>query len=277
MIQTWSRIMADEKITQNRLDWISEDLKTSEDSDTILFTGCLPYFDPVFRNLGVECNKIAQAAVKIMNEMGIEPQVSSNERCCGHDQLWEGDKDTFKSLAMINMEDFKKSGAKRIVSTCPECVKTLKVDYPALIGDHGMEVLHITELLSSDDFPLSIADTPKESKVTYHDPCNLGRYLGVFDPPRVVLEAFNFSVEEMDRSQESSLCCGTSCWSSCGQVSKSIQVERLKEAKSTGSNLLVTACIKCQIHFKCAQTDPILGDEIDIDIQDVTTLIAERL
>jgi len=82
---------------------------------------------------------------------------------------------------------------------------------------------------------------------------------------------------EMERTRHTSLCCGTSCWTSCGQVSKNIQVERLREAKATGADLLVTACVKCQIHFKCAQDDAELEDELSIEIRDLTTLLAERL
>ncbi|MBU1661884.1 MAG: (Fe-S)-binding protein, partial [Chloroflexi bacterium] len=114
-------------------------------------------------------------------------------------------------------------------------------------------------------------------RVTYQDPCRLGRHLGVYDAPRELISGLGFELTEMEHNRSASLCCGTSCWTSCGQVSKNIQVERLKEAKATGAELLVTACVKCQIHFKCAQDDPVLGQEIDIEIRDLTTLIAENL
>jgi heterodisulfide reductase subunit D len=278
MIQTWSRMMANPHQPQNRLNWLTDDLKISNDSDTLYFVGCLPYYDPLFKKMGAECVTIAQATVKILNHLGVEPQVLADERCCGHDQLWEGDQETFQALASINIEKLQASGAKRIVTACPECARTLKIDYPQFVGDHEMEVLHITEYLAeSQNFILKDGGESPKYRVTYQDPCNLGRHLGVYDQPRQVLEKLGFELVEMDRTQNSSLCCGTSCWRACGQVSKAIQVERLKEAKATGAGQLVTACIKCQIHFKCAQNDPILGDEINIDIHDITTLVAERL
>jgi Fe-S oxidoreductase len=278
MIQTWGRMMAKPNQPQNRINWLGEDLKTSEDSDTLYFVGCLPYYDPLFRKIGVEGIKIAEATVKILNHLGIEPQILADERCCGHDQLWEGDKQTFQALAAINIEKFLASGAKRIVTACPECARTLKIDYLNFVGDHNMEVLHITELLAENANFVHIDENETTShRVTYQDPCNLGRHLGVFGQPRQVLDSLGIELIEMDRTRNSSLCCGTSCWRACGQVSKAIQVERLKEAKATGANQLITACIKCQIHFKCAQNDPILGDEIDIDICDITTLVADRL
>lgn len=228
--------------------------------------------------MGVEGVSIAQSTVKILNHLGVEPQVLADERCCGHDQLWEGDRETFQALASINIEKLQACGAKRIVTACPECARTLKIDYPQFVGDHKMEVLHITEYLAKNENSM-LKDGSKSPKyrVTYQDPCNLGRHLGVYDQPRQILEELGFELIEMDRTQNSSLCCGTSCWRACGQVSKAIQVERLKEAKATGADQLVTACIKCQIHFKCAQNDPIIGDEINIDIRDITTLVAEKL
>ena len=81
----------------------------------------------------------------------------------------------------------------------------------------------------------------------------------------------------MENTEKASLCCGTSRWTACGQTSKNIQVERLKQAKATGAPLLVTACIKCQIHFRCAQLDSGLQQDIGMDIRDITTIAAERL
>ena len=138
-----------------------------------------------------------------------------------------------------------------------------------------MEVLHISQLLA--DLNMENGIPKKGGRVTYQDPCRLGRHLGVYDAPRSALTGLGFDLVEMERARHTSLCCGTSCWTSCGQVSKKIQVERLKEAKATGAQLLVTACVKCQIHFKCAQDDPALRQEIGIEIRDLTTLVAERL
>ena len=276
MTQTLGRMMTDPNMKQNRLEWLNEDLKTSDDSDTIYFVGCMPYYDPMFKNIGAEGVEIAQAAVKILNHLGIQPQVLADERCCGHDQLWQGDVDNFQALANLNMETLKASGAKRIVTTCPECARTLKIDYPEYIGEHGLQVLHLTELIAESDLDISSV-LSNGYRVTYQDPCRLGRHLGTYDAPRQAIADLGYELVEMRRHAESSLCCGTTCWTSCGQVSKNIQVERLEEARATGAELLVTACQKCQIHFKCAQNDPLLGEELSIQIRDLTTLIAEKL
>ena len=279
MMQTWSRMMSDPELKQDRRDWIEDDLQISENSDTVFFTGCLPYYDAAFSQLDIEGIDITRAALKILNYLGIEPIVLKDERCCGHDQYWQGDMKTFRKLGETNLENLKSTGAKRIVTTCPECAWTLKHTYPETIGDSGMEVLHLTELLADTDLLDTLPDNPtiENKQVTYQDPCRLGRFSGVYQAPRELIQGLGFEVKEMTHNRKSSLCCGTSCWTSCGQVNKKAQVERLEEAKSTGAELLITACIKCQIHLKCAQNDPILGEDIQINIRDLTTLIAEQI
>ena len=283
-IQTWARMMTSPGLRQNRLAWLTGDLKTSETSDTVYFTGCLPYYEPLFKKLNFEGVKIARGAVKILNYLGIKPQIMDDEVCCGHDQLWEGDVDTFRQLAVLNLERLKARGAKRVVTTCPECTRTLKIDYPQLVGSHGIEILHLSELMAEANLVNLAASqnqasslTPHVTPVTYQDPCHLGRHLGIYDAPRKVMTDLGLELREMERTRNTSLCCGTSCWRACGQVSKSIQVDRLREARATGAETLVTTCLKCQIHLKCAQEDPILGEQIDIQIRDLTTLVAEML
>lgn len=277
-ISTWGRMMAVSDLEQDRLGWLDSSLRTSASSDTVYFVGCLPYYDVLFNNLGIEGIEIARSALKILNYLGIEPQVLADEVCCGHDQLWMGETGTFRSLAARNLEQLKASGARRVVTTCPECARTLKIDYPQLAGDHGLEVLHIAELLEGSDLSaLMSSGQSNQGCVTYQDPCRLGRHMGVYDAPRTVLAALGFELREMAHTRQASLCCGTSCWTHCGQVSKNIQVERLSEAKATGAQLLVTACVKCQIHFKCAQADPALGDKARMEIRDLTTMVAGRL
>ncbi len=279
MMQTWSRMMSDPDLKQNRLDWIEDDLQISEDSDTVFFTGCLPYYDAAFSQLDIEGIDITRAALKILNYLGIEPIVLKDERCCGHDQYWQGDMNIFRKLGETNLLNLKSTGAKRIVTTCPECAWTLKHTYPEIIGNSGMEVLHLAELLVDTDLLETLPDNPanKNKPVTYQDPCRLGRFSGVYQSPRELIRGLGFKVKEMTHNRKSSLCCGTSCWTSCGQVNKKAQVERLEEAKSSGADLLITACIKCQIHLKCAQNDPILGEDIQINIRDLTTIIADQI
>jgi Fe-S oxidoreductase len=114
--------------------------------------------------------------------------------------------------------------------------------------------------------------------VTYQDPCRLGRHLGVYEAPRTALGAVpGVELVEMRRSGPRALCCAGSAWSSCDRHSKAIQVERLREARATGAEVMVTACPKCQIHLRCAMRDPKLGDEIRIELRDVAEVLAAAL
>jgi Fe-S oxidoreductase len=277
-IQTWMRMMTSPELKQNRLDWLDEDLKVSTDSDTLYFVGCLPYYDVLFNKIGAQGLEIARSAVRVLNRLGIEPIILKNERCCGHDLLWEGNIANFRKLAKLNMAMLRDTGARRIVTTCPECARTLRVDYPAYIGDLGMEVVHIAELLTRKVRDGEFRIPNSEFRITtYHDPCRLGRHLGVYDAPRQVIEALGLELVEMEHSGKNALCCGTSCWTNCGAVNKQIQVDRLREAQATGAGLLVTACAKCQIHLKCALDDGRLGEEIGMEIRDLVTLVDEVL
>jgi heterodisulfide reductase subunit D len=275
-IQTWMRMMADPELKQNRLEWLDGELRTSTDSDTIYFVGCLPHYDVLFNKIGAQGLEIARSAVKVFNHLGIEPIILADERCCGHDLLWEGDVENFRKLAELNVTLLRETGAQRIVTTCPECAYTLKVDYQAL-GGLDMEVLHISQFLAQKLEAGELELEELGGQVTYQDPCRLGRYLGVYDEPRRVMAALGLELAEMEYHRGRALCCGTSAWTHCGATAKSIQVDRLREARATGAETLVTACAKCQIHFRCAMDDTHLGDEIRIEVKDLVTLMAEAL
>jgi heterodisulfide reductase subunit D len=113
-----------------------------------------------------------------------------------------------------------------------------------------------------------------QEKVTYHDPCRLGRLAGIYDAPRKLMEAIpGVRLVEMPRSRDNAVCCGTSGWMNCSSCSKEIQVQRLNEALETGADALVTACPKCQIHFRCAKA----AFDLDLEITDLCDLLVDRL
>lgn len=279
VITSWMRIMTDPALNQNRLGWLTEDLMVSATSDTVFFVGCLPYYDELFKDFGFEGLEIARSAIRALNHMGIHPQVCAGERCCGHDRLWQGDFDTFRGLGALNLEMLKKTGAKRVITACPECALTLEVDYPRYIGTHGMEVFHVSRIVAAgiSDRRIEFSAPPAERRVTYHDPCRLGRHLGEYDAPRSIIDSMGFDRVEMTHSRNTAVCCGTSCWTACGQANKRTQSARLEEAEAAGAEMLVTACPKCQIHFLCARKGNRIHEESPVPIRDITTLAAEGL
>jgi heterodisulfide reductase subunit D len=106
----------------------------------------------------------------------------------------------------------------------------------------------------------------------------LGRHLGIYDAPREVLAKIEGSeFQEMAHHHHRAICCGVSGWMNCSQISKQIQTTRLREAQATGADTLVTACAKCQIHFRCAMLDKQLKEELNIEIKDLTEVVVENL
>jgi heterodisulfide reductase subunit D len=273
MLQTIMSIQT-KNVQQNRMAWI-QDGKTQETGDIFYFVGCRPYFDVIFRDIHAGSIKGAQNVLKILNACGVAPVVSNNERCCGHDALWNGNEETFKQLARLNLDLIRSSGAKQVIFSCPEGYHTVKHIYPKYFGELDFEPVHILDFLADKLREGAIQlERSGEDTVTFHDPCRLGRLAGIYDAPRKILETIpGIELKEMPRSRENGICCGTSGWMNCSGCSKEVQLQRLKEAGDTGAGTLITACPKCQIHFRCAKA----AFELDIEITDLYDLIADRL
>jgi Fe-S oxidoreductase len=212
--------------------------------------------------------------VRILNKLGITPAVSDNEVCCGHDAYWTGQTDLVHDLAKRNVKAIKKTGAERVVFSCPECYQMFKSVYPGLVGRLGFEAVFMTDLLEESLDRLKLS--PVKTKVTYHDPCRLAKADDIIEGPRRLLGGIpDLEFVEMRRTGKDALCCGSSNWVSCSRVNKQIQVERLDEAISTGAEVLVTACPKCNIHLRCALRDEDCTGHIEI--RDIVTLLAESM
>lgn len=273
LMQTIMEIMT-QNPPQRRISWISQNLTTSSTSDYLYFVGCLPYFEIIFEDIGAKCLDIAKNAIKILNSVKINPIVSSQELCCGHDLLWSGDLESFKKLAGYNLKLIEKSGAKKVIFTCPECFHTIKEEYPKYFGPQKFQPIHISQFLSrlvEDD---GIEFNQIKARMTYQDPCRLGRFEEIYEEPRKVINHIpGAKFIEMERDRSNSLCCGTTGWMNCDNCSKQIQKERLNQAKSTGAEILITGCPKCQIHLKCALSSL----DMELEIKDITNLAGEAL
>jgi Fe-S oxidoreductase len=278
ILESISRIMTTPDLKQDRLGWVTKNLKTSRDSEYLYFTGCLPYFQALFSDLKIELTNIARSTLKILNYFDITPQLLANEKCCGHDFYWNGDMDNFKKLATANIEQINQSGIKKVITACPECYRTLKLDYPKQFGSQQFEVIHISEFLSQKISEKKLELKSQNMKVTFQDPCRLGRHMKEYDAPRDVLNSLKgIEFKEMAHHHKRAICCGVSGWMNCSQISKSIQSQRLREAVASGADTLVTSCAKCQIHFTCAMQDENLSQDIKLKIKDLTELFAENL
>jgi Fe-S oxidoreductase len=277
-LQSVMRMMARGGPQQDRMGWLTKDLKVESAKETVFYwTGCTMYYDAFFPEFEMTTLEGTKAAVRLMNRLGVTPVVSPAERCCGHDLLWNGDRQDFDRLAEHNTKLVLDSGAEVLVTSCAECLRTWKLDYAPLLGDKGPRILHITEFLAERMGELKFQEAAPR-KVTYQDPCRLGRHLGIYEPPRLVMSALpGVELTEMRRSGPAAMCCAGGTWSNCDRFAKHIQVERLREARATGAELLVTACPKCQVHFRCTMNDPNLKEEIEIEMRDVAELVEEAI
>ena len=277
-LQSVMRIMAAGGEEQDRLNWLDTDIRTDPSKGKVFYwTGCTMYFDAFFTELEMSTLDGTRAALKLLNALGEVPVVSPEERCCGHDLLWIGDRARFEDLARHNVRLVEDSGADVVVVSCAECLRTLKIDYKPFFRKEVPEIVHISEYVTERIGNLELKDGGA-LPVTYQDPCRMSRHLGMCDPPRRMLgEIPGIELLEMPHSGATAICCAGGTWSNCDRYAKAIQVNRLKEARATGADVLVTACPKCRIHFRCAMNDPNLGGDIEMEIRDVAEIVAESL
>jgi Fe-S oxidoreductase len=277
-LQSLMRMMARGGTRQERLGWLTDDLRIEREvGDVFLWTGCTMYYDAFFPELGLTTLDATRAAVRLLNRLGITPVVSPGERCCGHDLLWNGDRASFELLARHNVRLVASSGAALLVTPCAECLRTWRLDYQPFFDGTPPRIVHLSELLADRLGDLAL-EADGSRTVCFQDPCRLGRHLGIYEAPRSVLAGVpGLTLVEMRRSQGAALCCAGGSWSGCDRYAKRIQVERLREARASGADVLVTACPKCQIHFRCAMNDPNLKGEIEIELRDVAEVVAAAL
>ncbi|HSV42256.1 MAG TPA: (Fe-S)-binding protein, partial [Methanomassiliicoccales archaeon] len=198
MIDSMRDLDATGKGAGRRFDWLADDLQIDDDSEVALFVGCLPMLDVIFKDIRPDLLDIPRSAIRLLNLMGIRPRLLTEERCCGHDAYWLGDMETFQRLAGMNREAFACAGVKEIVTVCPECSHTLSSVYDKEIGPSDVRVRHIS-LLADEAVKNGILKFDKTPmKMTYQDPCRLGRHSGIFDEPRDLIRQMAI-LKEMPR------------------------------------------------------------------------------
>ncbi|MHA1985458.1 MAG: heterodisulfide reductase-related iron-sulfur binding cluster [Promethearchaeota archaeon] len=200
--------------------------------------------------------EIPKSVIGILNQNDIVPVVLPEEKCCGHDAIWRGDTETFKTLAEYNVNLFKEAGVKTLIFSCAEGYYTWKQEYKNLFkgkDEFDFEIYHITEYILKEKLLEDISYPSLDKiKVTYHDPCRLGRMSDVFDAPREVLKQIpSLQILEMEDTMQDAECCGVSAYISCTEDSKKLQKKKILQAIETGSEYLITACPKCVAHLNC--------------------------
>ena len=277
-LQTIQRLTAHPSRRQNRLGWIPPGASWTRAGETLLFTGSAPYYDRYFDYLGIAATAAPAAALRIMNRLDLTPVLLEQERSSGHDLLFAGDVEGFRTLARLNAAAMRDAGVKRVVTTCAESFHVLAFHYRTAVPGFAIDVEHFSTFLERELAGRTVAFHPLPGRVTYHDPCRLARLSGVVDAPRRLLARIpGLELAEMRHRGQKALCCGTAAWVRCGATNKAIQLARLEEAAATGSATFATACPKCVIHLRCAQADLPPSPLKNLILADITELLAASI
>ncbi len=277
--QSLMRTMTSPGLKPVRWNGLPQDIQVDPESKTLFFAGCAPYFDAFFKkHQDVKTMDIVEDALRLLNFFDVRPRLLDMERCCGHDLLWSGDRRNFLRLARLNVEMIQDMGIETVITTCPECFQTIGFEYAKQGVAPGFTVTHLYDFLEQQIDKGAVTFKPLPRRITYQDSCRLNRMDSVRDLPRKLIKRLSADgFVEMKDAGHSALCCGNCAWTGCDAYSKALQVKRIRQARETGSDLMVTSCPKCQIHLRCAMEDPFLGETLQMEMTDLTSLIARTI
>ena len=241
----------------------------TEGMEVLYFPGCYPSYDPRLK-------KVATATVNILNRAGIDFGIlGSKENCCGESIRKMGDEELFKQLARENIKTFIDHGVKKILVSSPHCYHTFKNEYPEFMAN--FEVVHMSQFLFEliDEGRIELKKDYAK-KVTYHDPCYLGRHNGIYDEPREALKQISgLEFNELPESRVDSLCCGGGggrIWMDTPKGERFSDL-RLEQAMGVGAEVLVTSCPYCITNFEDSRIT--MECEEVLEIKDITEIIQE--
>lgn len=249
---------------------MAEMLARGETPEILFWVGCSGSFDD-------RSKKITKAIVRILNHVGMKFAVlGTEESCTGDPAKRAGNEFLFQMQAMTNITVLNGYEVKKIVTGCPHCFNTLKNEYPALGGNY--EVIHHTQLVQQliDSGKLKVQGGEfKGKKITFHDPCYLGRGNDVYEAPREIIAKLDVELNEMKRSKQNGFCCGAGgaqMFKEAEKGNKEVNVERTEEALSTNPDVIAVGCPFCMTMM----TDGVkhFNKESQTKVLDVAELIA---
>ncbi|TFH28069.1 MAG: (Fe-S)-binding protein, partial [Promethearchaeota archaeon] len=253
MMQLNSTLHSQSEPVINRIDFIKSDpsLKITDTGEIGFFLGCFQFMENLFEIPNHEFTDIARGGIKLLNLNNVIPVVLET-KCCGHDLYWMGDTENATRLAEFNVQKMKAAGVKTIITECAEGYYMWKYVYPKLVPGCDFQVLHFSEYIIQSNLLKNNIMHPLKMKVTYHDPCRLGRLGNVFDPPRQILSTLpGITFLEMKHNRTSSFCCGVSSFLDCNDKKKILRELRIQEAMDIGVEYIITTCPKCIVHYNC--------------------------
>jgi Fe-S oxidoreductase len=247
--------------------------------DVLVWLGCAGAFEADFQ-------KSLRSLFDILRAKGVRFGVLSKEKCTGDPAKRTGNEYMFQELATANIEDLKAAGPKKILTSCPHCVKTIGDDYRRF--GYEVEIVHsavfVEELLRGDQpggrSGAAERGNAARETVTYHDPCYLGRYAKRVDEPRNLLTRFGAEIAEPERNRENPYCCGAGGGLLFADKEEEpgsrISDVRFQQLKATGANTVVTACPFCSIMLKGAHASAGAAGG-DVQFVDLMTYVNGKL
>lgn len=236
---------------------------------TLYYVGC---------TTGLRLPEVAKSTARILKAAGVEFAVMENEPCCGSVMLRTGRTTQAEENAQSVSQTIAQTGTERIIVSCAGCLRAFRTDYPEKFGIELPPVLHITEFAQQliKEGRLRPKRQMKGTRIAYHDPCHMGRELGIYDAPRDILQSIpGVELVEMDPSREASMCCGAGggLRSFVPDLAKRIAADRVRAAEATGARIVASSCPFCEHNLSA-------GKELSgssIDVVDVTVLLANSL
>ncbi len=231
---------------KNRTNWLSSNIKQSPDSKLAYFVGCTTSYRE---------QNIAINTAEILNSLNIDFKLLQDEHCCGSPVYMTGQTEEAKQIAKANIDIFKDEGIEKIITSCAGCYRMLKETYPKKFElEHGIEILHLPEFILEKINNNEVKfNNNLNMKITYHDPCHIGRHMGIYEPPREVLKNIpGIELIEMPRNKQNAWCCGSGggVRSAFKELSSFAANERIEEAKETAAEAIVSCCPFCLNQFK---------------------------
>jgi glycolate oxidase subunit GlcD len=244
------------------------------ETDAIVHLGCVSSFQDV---------KTIPAVMKILDKAGVNyGALGEEESCCGYLAYLVGDMDTFRKAMEMFGERMAKYKPKELISSCAGCLKTFRDLYSHYGGGNGYEALHIVEVVEKliNEGKLKFKEDAKPLKVVYHDPCDIGRHMGIYEPPRNVIKAIpGVELLEFPLNRAQAKCCGGGGGMKGfdNEMAGEIGLKRLVSAIDLGADAIVSACPSCKGTFNQAAARARKEKKGKIKVMDITELVAQRL
>jgi len=262
---------SDRLIWSQNLEHIPPGLEGKQGAEIVYFVGCVASFFP-------RSYRVPQSFASILDASGVDfTTLGGQEWCCGYPLLSMGRLGQAKTLIQHNVAQVKELGASRVVFACPSCYHMWKFIYPKVLGEEiGLEVLHATELLGELIAQGAIELGEMDLRVTYHDPCDLGRKSHVFEPPRQVLQSIpGLTFVEMSSFGQISECCGGggNLESFDPDVVSEVASRRVDRACEIEAQVITSACQQCERTLTAAVRKHKEARRARMRVMDVTELV----